>query len=350
MELRTTEKEVNETRCVYNLLRERHSDWNFPPLAIVESSVTSTALDGASGRDMATVPDDPKSVLNVLKGLRNKLSIMGPNILKFQARSHLMDPITGEPRYGPATQTRVLKLLQMYDDVNKCLIAVFGEDADRCGLPAIEQVRLLAQQQEQHEQLRLQQEQQQRELEHFAKQEERERHLREASRKQRERQEAEERQRQERARQYEEGRLVEQRAREATEQADRDWLASITKGPDGVREQFCILLEATKDDPVAQKVAVKSLHTIFKQITSKPEEVNFRRIRRDHERFNEDVGRHAGGKEILVAAGFELGAIDDVSSFISKEPDIERDMNGWSGWFELLKETLRIIEEQLMDS
>jgi len=32
---------------------------------------------------------------------------------------------------------------------------------------------------------------------------------------------------------------------------------------------------------------------------------------------------------------------------VSREPDIETDMDGWSGWFDLLKETLAVVEEQV---
>ena len=61
----------------------------------------------------------------------------------------------------------------------------------------------------------------------------------------------------------------------------------------------------------------------------------------------QDIGRHPGGKEILIAAGFELGEIDGVPSFISKEPDLESDMDRWSAWFDLLKATLALLDEHL---
>jgi hypothetical protein len=60
-----------------------------------------------------------------------------------------------------------------------------------------------------------------------------------------------------------------------------------------------------------------------------------------------DIGRHEGGREVLIAAGFTLGAIDDVPSFICKEPNIEKDLDGWSAWFDILKATLEAIEEQM---
>lgn len=62
----------------------------------------------------------------------------------------------------------------------------------------------------------------------------------------------------------------------------------------------------------------------------------------------QDIGRHTGGREVLIAAGFTLGAIDDVPSFICKEPNIEKDLDGWSAWFDVLKGTLEVIEKQML--
>lgn len=112
-----------------------------------------------------------------------------------------------------------------------------------------------------------------------------------------------------------------------------------------MKEQLEVLKQSTANDPQAQKAALSALLQLFQQINAHPEETNFRRIRRDHEKFNQDIGRHQGGREILMAAGFELGAIDEVPCFISKEPDIEKDMDGWSAWFDLLKATLQILQE-----
>ena len=162
--------------------------------------------------------------------------------------------------------------------------------------------------------------------------------------------------------QEEEARLAEQEAAEqaelrrraeqvrqerlAAQDAERMWVESIKVSPDGVKEQVQILKESTASDPEARQTALSSLYRLFQQVNAHPEETKFRRVRRDHEQFNNDIGRHKGGKEILIAAGFELGAIDDVPCFISKEPDIEKDMDGWSAWFDLLKATLQILEQE----
>ena len=133
----------------------------------------------------------------------------------------------------------------------------------------------------------------------------------------------------------------------AQERAEREWIDSIPKGIDGVKLQISVIKEATKDDMDAQRTAISSLHTIFQQINAHPEETKFRRIRRDHEKFVQDIGRHTGGVEFLIAAGFELGAIDDVPCYLSKEPNIETDMDGWAAWFDLLKGTLDVLEQEM---
>jgi hypothetical protein len=98
---------------------------------------------------------------------------------------------------------------------------------------------------------------------------------------------------------------------------------------------------------LVQAVALQSLLTIFQQINAHPEQVNFRRIRRNHDQFVQDIGRHDGGAQILIAAGFKLGAIDEVPCYLCREPeDIERDMDGWSNWFDLLKATFQVLEKE----
>ena len=76
----------------------------------------------------------------------------------------------------------------------------------------------------------------------------------------------------------------------------------------------CHVEKSTTDDPdpSAQAVALQSLLTIFEQINAHPEEVNSRRIRRNHDQFVQHIGLHDGGVQILIAAGFTLGATDEV--------------------------------------
>ena len=120
----------------------------------------------------------------------------------------------------------------------------------------------------------------------------------------------------------------------------------------GVKEQLDIFSEAAAaassgSSGSSRTDAITALHTIFSQIVAHPEEANFRRIRRDHPRFLSDIGQYAGGKELLIAAGFELGFVEEVPSFVCKEPNIETDMDGWAAWFDLFKGTLALIEKEM---
>jgi hypothetical protein len=155
------------------------------------------------------------------------------------------------------------------------------------------------------------------------------------------------------ARRAEEARMrrleEEQAAVDAERRADRELLAMVpTLGADGVREQIDRMREALKNDRAVLDVALGSLYTLFEQIVRKPEEVNFRRVRRNHPKFMEDIGRHVGGREVLIAAGFRLEKLDGVPCFFSAEPHIETDMDGWSEWFDTLKKTLAVIEEEMI--
>ena len=139
----------------------------------------------------------------------------------------------------------------------------------------------------------------------------------------------------------------ERRAIEEEREADRSFLASVDVGIDGVRAQLNRLGDGCKQNPTELKIALQALHTIFSQIVSRPEEIQFRRIRRDHPKFMEDIGRHPGGKEILVAGGFTFKEIDGVKCFFSSEPDLATDMDGWSEWFDLMKATAQQLSEEL---
>ena len=88
-----------------------------------------------------------------------------------------------------------------------------------------------------------------------------------------------------------------------------------------------------------------ALEVMYAQILAHPEEEKFRRIRRNHPQFMEDIGQFDGGKEILIVSGFELGVVDEIPSFVCREPNVETDLDGWTTWFDLLKGTLDLIRE-----
>ena len=151
-------------------------------------------------------------------------------------------------------------------------------------------------------------------------------------------------------------RMEEERAAEdAVRTADRELMAMVPNiGPDGVRAQIGRMKAALmKGDNNVEgisllSIALSSLRDMFIQIVRHPEEMKYRTVRRDHPKFMEDIGRHVGGREILIAAGFRLETVEGVPCLYSKEPDVEKDMDGWSIWFDNLKKTLEVIEEQMI--
>lgn len=268
--------------------------------------------------------------------------------------------MTETPRYGEKTASRVTALLETYDALKEAMSLAFDEhgaatsslvqDLRATVAQQQEAARLEALRKEQEEQKRIQQET--RREEQRLQQEEKRRQEHELARAQEEAELARRAQQLRASRHESEQRAMQQEQQQRMEQERRDgeWMDSITKGPQGVKQQLCILRDSTAHEPGAHATAVTALHTLFSQIVAHPEQDNFRRVRRDHAKFHKDIGRHAGGREILIAAGFRLGAIDDVPCFISTEPNLETQMDEWSEWFDLHKATLEIIEQELINS
>lgn len=325
------------------------------------NSDSAPLQEGVSGKNNAAPLPLPfpnaRAAASALDALHQRLEALEPRINALNQRRHVKDPVTGNPRYGANTLGRIDNLLKRFQEMVDGVAYAVGEedhhDPEVCSSTtttefAAQSLRKQAAAEEEAERLAVEQEE-----ERLARDEER-RKAEEALRLEHERQQREEaareadRARLELARQAQEARLAQQRARDEADRADREWERSIGKGIDAVREQLAMLVHATSNDLTAQKCAIEALHTIFSQIVARPEEPNFRRIRRDHPKFNADIGRHPGGKELLLAAGFVLGRIDEVPSYVSKEPNLETDMDGWASWYDLLKASLEAIEEQLI--
>ena len=387
MELRKAEAEVDELRAEYERLRvvavdaDQHqqpdlsSVLGLPPLldllAQVQQDRPASLVpsgNGASEGDMtATSTADADAdfdaggvplkrtvsaaeALEALEQVKSHFGALDVQCAKFRKRLGETDPVTGNPRYGAKTATRVMALLDLYDALAIGISTAYGtNDATAAALHSLRQsveneegrrkqaeagardaamkeaadAKLAAQKREDEERLNAMQ-----------------------TERGRIRQEAELHQQALEARQRREE--EEARARAEEREADRAFQDSIPKGPDGVRAQLTALREGCSNEPGAFDVAIGALHTLFSQIAARPEEIKFRRIRRDHSNFLQDIGRHPGGKEVFIAAGFKLETLDGVESFFSKEPDLERDMDGWSEWFDGLKMTLQIIEEEMI--
>jgi DNA repair exonuclease SbcCD ATPase subunit len=331
MELRSAEKELEEIFEICSSLSPRLIDPETAPSHNSEGVV-------ADNSD-TTFTDSPQLLLETLESLQQRLGALESAMTRLDRRSKETDPVTGNPRYGTQTLARVQAVLQRYQESVTMLLAMEENLPELRRKVELERSKIRQQ---------AERERRQAERENEAKRQEEERRLAEEQRVQDEARQREEEERAKRYRQAQQVIQAQDRARQEAEQADRDWVSSILKGPQGVQQQLNALVEDTANDPVAQSKALDALYTIFSQIVARPEEASFRRIRRDHAQFQQDIGRHQGGKELLIAAGFELGAIDDVPSFVSKEPNIEKDMDGWATWFDLLKATLDIIEKQML--
>ena len=254
--------------------------------------------------------------------------------------------MTKKPRYGESAITRVKKIIRMHKALEFAATIAFDQngvvkiiqDQIKCHEEQLQAKAKAIETTQQLESRRLEQERI--EEEKLAE----EQRLKAEAEKQKEAEIL--------ARQAHEARLrrveEERRAIDEEAEADRALLASVPlKGADGVRMQIDRMRTALKDDKKSLDIALGSLYQLFDQIVRKPEEVNFRKIRRDHPKFMEDIGKHVGGKEVLIAAGFHLVKFEDVPCFFSKEPHIESDMDGWSDWFDGLKKTLEVIEQEL---
>lgn len=288
----------------------------------------------------------PQQILKLIEKMKASLTLLEPKMNKFLKRLAEKDPITRKPRYGEKTMIRVKHAIRAYKALE---LGLSGTEQTSLVSNLRKQVQM--QEEQMNEQRRAIQTQEQIELERIANEKllaekrEIEQRLLEEKRKREEELELSRRAEEARRRRIEE----EQLALAAEREADANLLSLVpTKGPEGVREQIERMRQALKEDRPALDVALGSLYTLFDQISRKPEEVSFRRVRRDHPKFNEDIGRHVGGKEVLIAAGFRLETLDGVKCFFSREPNIEHDMNGWSDWFDGLKKTLEVIEEEMI--
>eukprot|EP00980_Cylindrotheca_fusiformis_P000937 scaffold248_cov111-Cylindrotheca_fusiformis.AAC.14 len=347
MELRSCEEKANEITALYDSLR-------------IVSGLAATSLPILDDSDNAkTKPNESSETSNVdhevsleqtvklLQVIQQSLHELAPKMEKFRKRQMEKDPVTGNPRYGERTLQRVTRILKIYDFLKLHIPSTENEEGDTNPLLQLKEEYIRQQQvleqersiREQHEQLA-----KQREVE-------RERKIREEEELQQQHQKEQE----ELARKQQE-QLVHQRAEEVRQarllkqREEKEWFDNITKGGEGVKLYVTKLKESTSKEPAGvQATALQSLLRIYQQINAHPEEARFRRIRRDHEQFVQDVGRFEGGVEVLIAGGFVLGAIDDVPCYISKEPDIENDMDGWSAWFDLNKLTLEILEQAVAE-
>lgn len=352
MELRNNEEEVKSMMILYGSLfasiKASSAEVDLPELRLVERENTSTTSNCALVENRTAM-----EVMEGLDFLSKRVDALRNIMDTLRKRLTLRDPVTDKPRYGEQTTKRVVTLLQSYQDLTQALKSIFGKNSDAVkgdeptlhirSAPVLDSIRQLAAteiavKQKLDEEQRLRAE---------AERTDRQAAIDQARREQEDAAAAIARQEREAAvalaRNASEARLAVQRALEQAAAADQAWVSSIQHGKslEGVKEQLRNFSASCGD------ASLPALHTLFSQIVAHPEDVSFRRIRRDHPRFLEDIGNFAGGKELLIAAGFELGFVEEIPSFVCKEPDVEKDLDGWSAWFDLLKGTLNAIEQEM---
>ena len=307
MELRTTEAEVQSLSEFY----QRH-----------EARLRNSSSHSAS------------EVWPLLQEFQMRMLQLQPRISAFSVRAQQVDPITQQSRYGPQTLQRVQAMIQCYN--------ALYEDAYQSMIQSnrFAQVQEAAEWEQKEEEERRAIEEEAAAAQRAQKEEEERRHQEEANLLSLEPSTI-------RPSLHIPHRDAQDAAEERRRRQDREWLQSIPhrQSMRGVQEQFRRWLDAV---PAAQRsVSLRALHTVFAQICQHPEEAAFRRIRRDHAQFQQDIGQYPGGCELLIAAGFQLGTIDRVPCFLSVEPNVEVDFDGWSSWFDLLKGTLELVEQEM---
>jgi hypothetical protein len=485
MEIRTTEEKINELLSLYegirqsSVLRQEQRDLLLSPpspeVATSETAATATEKEKETAQNVTTA-NDVDSLIRSLQLSETALMEFRPRMDRFRKRLKEKDPVTEKSRYGPKSQTRVQRIVELNDflcrqyfldsfiseqqqenqnqqstteNTSTVTIEAGGDQNSSCNNNNNENENSIAPPQEcsqplpspphpqppseaslMFQEFQREYNMQQQEMDFKKASMERVR-LEEEEKNRRkieeedtrrialERQQAEELAAQEIVRkqqlhqQAEETRLRRRAQEEAQKQAERNYLESIIKGPDGVKHYLEILLQQEQDqeqEEQSQKIAalidpsrikaLQSLCTIFEQINKHPEDLNFRKIRKNHPGFYQDIGQYKGGIELLIAAGFRptmlppvtsdnnndnvddlrndnnatsnydnnnnIDVINDnnnnnntgdneeekeqeltIACLVSKEPHLESDMDGWMAWFDLNKQTLEILQTEL---
>jgi hypothetical protein len=363
MELRNAVKKIDSIVELYeDLAHRKRPQYVYPMLnwhELVSLRGNKMSNEGAVNENekKCNNPTNKKELsaqglLQEITAIEVQVQELLPLASKFRQRLSMKDPITNAPRYGEKTAKRVISLLEKYDILSLAMNIVHGRDSEdpAAHTSLFQALKEKVQSEEHASEAHQKQKDDDLQLQGAAKEnacmveEERQKQqkIEEENRHQREREEL--------AARAEAARIarVENERRMAQEERDseRVYLDSIPKGVEGVKKQLNTLRNSCTSKKEID-TALGALHTFFNQISSRPEEVKFRRIRRDHPKFLEDIGRHAGGNEVLIAAGFTLEELDGVKCFFSKEPDVNF-MDAWSEWFDLIKGTLATIEEEMI--
>merc|ERR1712151_416263 len=368
MELKTMESDVASLCTQYeylrNALEEKQIKYDNVILAlpliddkiisISESNINDSIIDN-NNKDFDV--SNIESLHASISTWKYKVLSLQEKADKFHKRLQEKDPITKATRHGEKTALRVKNLLSNYDELVRITnTSLTANDADDHIISIVKAIESIIQEQ------KIMQDKKQKEIEiknqneletaqqiqSIQKQKEEEERLIQIAQKEKEELEL--------AKRAEELREARNKEIKRIKDNERNYINSILKGEKGIKIQLQKLKQSISDK-VEYKIAIQSLHTVYSQILAYPEEIKYRKIRRDHPKFAQDIGRHDGGVELFIASGFTLENItvdnggddeydNEISCLFSKEPDIEHDMERWTEWFDLLKLTLESLRKE----
>ncbi|RHY28126.1 hypothetical protein DYB32_006236 [Aphanomyces invadans] len=304
MELKRLTAQVEDAEVV--LERLRHSMDRE-----IDSSMPSSEQDERLLQNMA-----------LLEQLKKSQPDMDDKIQRFIDKLAWRDPITNDPRYGPAMQEKVstaLKNKQLRKQEQDAI------DDERSKFEQ-EQARIQAQ----HVAAARETAKAAQEAAELAAQVEREALAKAAQ-----------------AMREERARVQAEKDRETAEaQRLQDELnQSIPIGLEGLQMALRLLYGHFQQDAAKFCTAKNTLLILLKNICAAPENATYRHINPANEHFHRELGQFPGGLQCLLALGFRplrQGAGSDKNGviYVLEEPDLASDLDKWSDWFDGLK-TLR---------
>jgi hypothetical protein len=360
METKRAELTISECILSYNNLRQQrvgstlseetmHEDQtpslpSLPPLDQFVQIDSIVHLNSVNDQNLSVPILSAHDTLRQFDELISKVGLLDDWVQKTSQRLEEKDPITNAPRFGPKTTEKLrtmvnhhlaLSLAIQYatesDDCYYDILRTIVQDLNELEIKRVNELERDAtlsadnlRQTVEHEKLQS---------------EEREKAAREVRRKEEETFFL-------LAEESRNMRLDKRRKEEEEEQQyEYQLLAAVTKGVYGARIQ----LERLKENCNCTEftVAVKALHTLFNQIIKSPENISHRRIRRENKNFISDIGRHPGGIELLITAGFDFEIIENEKCLYLKEPDIEHDMDSWTMWFDTIKDISFLLSNEV---
>jgi len=232
-------------------------------------------------------------------------------------------------------------------------LAQFEEISFTLASPAytdlLEKLRELSGEEEESARIEREKIEAERELKEIQKERARQAEEQEKRRIEKERKEAEERERERELLEAQERVQAQERVRREEAARDLQFMTLCGVGP----LKTAIQLQTLKISAGASyRSVIKALVRVFEQIISRPEEVNFRRIRLQNSNFHEAIGKYDGGIGVIVTGGFKIRylTVDDNEDkyLVLSEPNLEGgELEEWGIWFDCLKGVLTALKNEV---